>query len=346
MGKRKAVHEEQTIPPSKEAKVTTSQQTLATQTAIEFINEENKAEYKKLILDWLQSDFNRKEKSEHDFWHNRETIEEAFDNCNAMIALNNQNQAVGYMIWDIYDRSAEINIVEVREAYRRQGIFKNMQATFIDKFTDTFVLTGSVLPQSEKAFDNAGWESVIVVPFNRKKYYKIIRPGLPMLDVLPDGCVIAVCSENYHQVQKNPNKYNHLMRYFQIDLDEHQKLHTPIITDFHYEGYIGVYLNKELIVQGKARHIFNNETTLDTANLLIIDRIEPHQPELFNAKGFFNQPQQEAEPLSPFKQNISNYSPFLFNSSPRQISIEEKHEVIEDKCSKKADSRSIYTYGA
>ena len=55
----------------------------------------------------------------------------------------------------------------------------------------------------------------------------------------------------------------------------------------------GIYLNKELIVQGKANHLFENPMCA-SASLLVINKIVPSDPELFISKGFFP-PSQEAQ---------------------------------------------------
>ena len=100
-----------------------------------FINEVNKLQYKKTLLDWLQSDFkNRGEPTPH-FWNNRDMIARAFDDGDAMIVLNNQKEVIGYMIWSFYDGGLEIDIVEVREDHRGQGIFTEMLSALSNKFT-------------------------------------------------------------------------------------------------------------------------------------------------------------------------------------------------------------------
>jgi len=218
-----------------------------------------------------------------------------------MVALNRQKEVVGYMIWAIIGIRAEIDIVEVKADYRRQGICKKMLTSFPRKFTNISVLSASVLPQAEKVFTKADCE-IKYGCNNAKKHIKIIKPGLQPLNTLPNGRVIAVCSQteidgyaDYYTI-KNNSKYKHLIKYFQIDLNENGSLITPIITDFHYEGYIGVYFNKKLIVDGKLRHLFSNDREMCDSglNLLVMNKIQPLNSKLFNEKGFFPLPQRQS----------------------------------------------------
>lgn len=250
-----------------------------------FIAENNKKQYKKALLSWLKSDFIKQGFPQNHFWHNQEIIGNAFDSCHAMVVINKQKKIIGYMIWTSYEGGAEIDIIEVKKEYRKKGIAKKMLSEFSEKFSDVYLLCASVLPQAVEFFTKIGWESTIDHN-QRKKFFKIIRTVLEPLNELPDGKVIGICSEDFYKVKNNPLQYQHLMRYFPIELDADKKLRVPIATTFIYEGYISIYLNKELIAEGKARHLFANQICHGTS-LLVINKIEPLNPELFMKKRFF-----------------------------------------------------------
>lgn len=260
------------------------------QIAIVFINESNKSKYKETVLAWLKSDYeytvlaslksdyHKKEKPEKHFWHNRESIGDAFDSCNAMITLNKQGGFVSFMTWKFYANSigAEIDIVEVKEEYRKQGIFKKMLMAFTENFTNIALLSAFVLEQSEEAFRRTGWEK------QERKHFKVIKPSVPALKSLPDGQVIATCSEDFYRVQNNPEQYKDSMKYFQIQLDNNGRLLTPIVTAHYYEHYIGIYLDKKLVAQGKSKHLFNGEDILGgSREFLVLARMRPLEPKLF-----------------------------------------------------------------
>jgi hypothetical protein len=270
---------------------------------IKFIDEKNKLGYKKQVLKWLESDYYELGQPKNHFWHSQRTIAKSFDDYTAMVALNNQKEVVGYMVWLIIGIRAEIDIVEVKKDYRRRGICKRMLADFSNKFTNISVLSGSVLLQAEKAFEKMDWK-IKYGCNNTKKYIKIIRPGLQPFNILPNDRVIAVCSQteitsneytDCYTIQDNPKKYQHLIKYFKIDLNEDGSLTAPIITDFHYEGYIGVYFNKKLIIEGKLRHIFSNDREMcnNGLDLLVMNKIKPLNLKLFHETGFFPMPQRQ-----------------------------------------------------
>lgn len=383
LGKRKErdLDEEQEISISKAPKLNPDNQTLPTRIIIQFLNEQNKSEYENLVLTWLRSDFDKKKKvaleeleklkteylrkndldlddgfeipeealAINSFWHNRETISRAFNNYQAMVFLNEQQEAIGPMIWDdITDCRANIIIVEVKEDYRRQGIFKKMLTELGNEFTDIHVLSASVLQKAEKVYCQLGWKNTSHFANKNKEYYQIIKDGLSPVSELPNGQVIAICPVDYYEVKNNSDKYRHMMQYFQINLDEDRKSQQPILMEFipnSYENspnnYVGVYFNKELIAEGKAKHIFEYQAFDSINNLLIINRILPINLALFNEKGFFNQYQQQAKfktfPVSVFNQNSAVYSPSFFARRQQQITTEgvQTHEECEAVFSKK-----------
>lgn len=310
----------------------------SSQISFVFVDELNKSKYKKTVLAWLESDYHKKENPEGHFWHNRGLIEESFDDCTAMIALNEQGIFVSYMIWEFFDNDigAEIHIIEVKKEYQKQGIFKKMITDFAEKFTDIAVLSARVLPQSREAFRKAGWEK------QREKHTKTIKPSVLALNSLPDGQVIATCSENFYKVQNNPEQYKDLMKYFQIQLDNNGRLLTPVVTAYYYEHYIGIYLNKKLIAEGKAKHLFNYEDISGCSELLTLARIRPENPELF--KDFLSVVQPIDTTAISTTTSLTNQPPLanppLIFSSAAHSHKPALSKPIEDSFSEKKRTRS------
>ncbi|CAL6098582.1 Conserved_hypothetical protein [Hexamita inflata] len=194
-----------------------------------------------------------------------------------MITVNNKDEIVGYMIWDVCGYAClEIDIAEVKEEYRNRGILKNMIQALQDKYVDVTVLTGQVLDEAQDVFQRMGWEKI-----NKKQdnnfYLKCLKPISKQHNELQDGLCLAVFSKfdledkigiNYFQIKENLDERK--LKYFQIDLDEQGRLITPVVTEFDYEGYIGIYLNKQLIKDGQTKRLFNNNVIYN--NMLILDK--------------------------------------------------------------------------
>lgn len=307
-------------------KLTNEKETnVSSQIIVEFAREENKNSLSKMVLDWLKSDFIKKGKSGIHFWHNNDIIAQAFNDCEALVALNSQKEIVGYMVWNIYDEmAAEINIVEVKEQYRRRGVFKIMLEELSKNFPDVYALSATVLSQSEKIFAKAGWKAI------GKKYIKIIKAGLDAVNNLPDGQVIAVCSIDFYKFKAEPEKHRGLIKYYKINLDGKNKLRQPIITNHHTDGYIGIYANKKLIAEGKAKYLFM-EGYYIKAECLIITRIIPE--DTYDLKDFFAAPSKKAVEQESFsgqkrknessseEQEKLNKKPLLFSSTPLELNI-------------------------
>lgn len=238
-----------------------------------FVTENNKERYKSLVLTWLQSDFNLKKQPFGHFWHNRSIISGAFDQRRALVALNDQQEVIGFMIWSTFGvLRMEIDIVEVKEAYRRQGVFKKAQLELSKKFPEIVILTASVIPQAVSAFRNDGWTKIEnnVNYGTNTTFIKEIKPCLQPFDKLPEGNSIAVCSTNFYEVKAKPEQYKTSMKYFQIAPLANGILPNPIATGFHYEGYVGIYKDKKLVAQGKAKHLFDSKYFDFNFNFLII----------------------------------------------------------------------------
>jgi len=251
-----------------------------------FITGTNLEQYLQAVMSWLEQDFYAKDEPDRHFWHNRGTISEAFCNFQAMVAIQQDtSEVVAYMIWSHPETAAEIDIIEVKQDHRRRGIFSMMQNDFVERYKTVAMLTGAPIPESEHVFDNAGWHKIK----NRNgdiKIYKMVKQSVPPLSELSHGHVVAVCNVDFYEVQRNREKYAKIMQYFPIALDAQDNLLTPIITPSNYDSYVAVYFNGELLVENKARRIF--EGTTWAVGHFVLTQFNATDDSVFENKGFYN----------------------------------------------------------
>lgn len=306
-----------------------------------FVNEANKVNFCRKVLAWLENDFKRKGKPASHFWHNRDSISDSFDSRHGMVVLNEENELIGYMVWTPAGGTEltpvfTIDIVEVLEKYQNQGIFKKMLSEFSSKHSHVCVLKVNSLPQSIEKFKHLGWEDGRIENWedlhllrgpasNENKigyFFKKIHESVPAVEALPDGHVIAVTPVCYYAVEKNPNVYP--MKYFKIKIDSDGKLETPIITRHHPEGYVGVYRDKQLICQQKAKNLFKNSTSYSGINLFVLDRIEPLYPEKFMK--FFQENDIQLEQTSVALKSGDNPDVVMSQRSSIEVAQEPAHK--------------------
>jgi N-acetylglutamate synthase-like GNAT family acetyltransferase len=324
----------------------------ASNVEIIYINAENTGQYLRKVLAWLQFDLNQSKDKSKSFYHNRNTIEKAFAQHTAMVAVKN-NEVVGFMTWNTQKDSceAEIIIVEIKASCRRQGIFAAMLSTFANSFSGIHVLTARALSQADTVFTTMGWTQVQGTKRNEGDlnfYYHVIRPVAPELAALPDGATLAVFSKadvpattelvDAYSVIKGQNRYK--KKYFKLELDSTGQLLVPIVKPFHYEGYVALYHNQKLIAEGKLKHLFQNEHCGD---LLVLQKIKLKNPQhlaqlqlFFEAKNSSSAPPNTLLP-APYQ---STQSVVAIQPDSAQKSEEEKPptSVVSASLSKLLDN--------
>lgn len=251
-----------------------------------FIDEESKFLYQQGVLSWLRLDYVQKGRPSKHFWHNREHIKEAFSDGNVMVVLNQESEIVSFMTYEIIrEILARIDIVEVKESYRRQGIFKMMLEDFLRKFTELYFMFAHVLPQAMTVFDHMSWQKQKEL-HSATRYYRILKPTLMSQDTLPrEGRVIAIYSKeneppastryvDFFQVRERPAEFQ--KKYFLVDLDS--------------EGYVGIYLDGRLIVEGKPKYLFRERVDCTSIDMLVVKRLTAddfNEPRALQEEGFF-----------------------------------------------------------
>lgn len=235
---------------------------------IDFATEANKQEIKQLVLAWLENDFQKKNQPSNHFWHNQSVIANAFDSCSGMVVRDEHQQFVAYMVWSFYSNKtgAEIDIVEVQESYRGQGIFKQMLSAFSNELPQVAVLSVSALEQAQPVFEKLGWQhaassSSSWLRISDRVRFKHVKPAMPTTNILPNGVAIAICSEDFYQVKTHPEHYVDKVSYLTPEIAHDYSLTQPVVATCHKDGYLGFYLDQKLIHECKPKHLTDSPDT-------------------------------------------------------------------------------------
>ena len=269
---------------------------------------------------WLQNDFEQRESPKQHFLNNSSIIADSFREHNGMLALEDNDELVAYMVWSYSGNKKTpvmtIDIVEVLEKHQNKGIFKRMMSALYAKFPHILVFTWQSIADSVEKFRHLGFQER-VDNHGISHFHKQMRDSVIGTDILLEGLAIGITSVDYYEVCKKPDSYP--KKYFGIKVDGNQNLELPIIAPYHKEGYVGVYFNKTLITAGKARHLFK-KGYWGGGNLLVLYKIRPCRPELF--AGFLEVTEEKKE----VEENISETDAAKMVSQP---SSAVEFEVLE-----------------
>jgi ribosomal protein S18 acetylase RimI-like enzyme len=246
---------------------------------LQFSNESNKEELSTMILSWLMNDFVSQtqkigEKPENHFGHDIDTIKEIMQKADILV-LSNAQGLVGYLIWSVVNlHHISIEFMEVSSEYRGKGLARRMIDALIQHLPEVNLLSSmsADTPTAKGFHQHLGWQN------NGKTNYfhKIIRPGLESSQTLPTtGLALSICPYDFYEVHRNLKDYLPKMQYFKLEMGPDGKLLVPIISEFKFEGYIGVHHNGKLIEAGKAKHLFDSEDATDFHSVFLMIKFNP-----------------------------------------------------------------------
>ena len=239
-----------------------------------FADDASKSDFSKITLNYLEKDFASQDNLIPHFFCNKEMIEASFLSNKGLIATYS-NKFAGFLIWDKYELGLEIDIVEVNKDYRKKGIFKRMVNSLIERFPETCVLTGSIVPQSRRIFKKEGWQNIEgCINNNQSRYFKIIRPVAMQYDssfsVKKDEFSIAIAFLN-NDWWNNQNDDEKHKKYFKLNLDKQGNLTVPIVAKCPIpDSEIWIYKGENLIDTGKLKYFLDKSLYEINTNIELI----------------------------------------------------------------------------
>lgn len=226
------------------------------------------------IEKWL---FAERQKTGDGFYCNWNIIKSSYDkNELATISLN--NKTIGFATWRLTsDKTARIEIAEVKPIHRKKGIGKILTNHLLNFLTDkgVYVVDLQCSPYtSEPVWKRLGFVEFPDPPENynfnsgeNKKLYKILTDNLETSSVHNSADTIEVWNnEPYRTNDNTPPTYHWNVEF----IAGTRKLSKPIIHPAHYEWRLRWRINGKTIKDDKIKRF---KTEIDFGTFIIIDEL-------------------------------------------------------------------------
>lgn len=226
------------------------------------------------IEKWLIAE---RQKTGDGFYCNWNIIKSSFDkNELATISLN--NKTIGFATWRLYtDKTARIEITEVKPTYRKKGIGKKLTTHLLNflKNKGVCVVDLQCSPDtSERVWKRLGFVEFPEPPENynfnsndNKKLYSILTEHLQTASVQSADETIELWNDEPYTTDENtPPTYIWNIEF----IDGTRKLSKPIIHPAYYEWRLRWRINGKTIKDDKVKRF---KTEIDFGTFIIIDEL-------------------------------------------------------------------------
>jgi len=226
------------------------------------------------IEKWLIAE---RQKTGDGFYCNWNIIKSSFDkNELATISLN--NKTIGFATWRLTtDKTARIEIVEVKPTHRKKGIGKKLTSQLLNflKNKGVFVVDLQCSPDtSEPIWKRLGFMEFPDPPENynfnfgeNKKLYSVLVESMQTSSVPRTNETIELWNDEPYTTDENtPPTYIWNIEF----INGSRKLSKPIIHPAHYEWRIRWNINGKTIKDDKIKRF---KTEIDFGTFIIIDEL-------------------------------------------------------------------------
>jgi len=226
------------------------------------------------IEKWL---IEEREKTGDGFYCNWDNIKTSFDK-NELATISINNKTVGFATWRIKtDKTARIEIAEVKPTHRKKGIGKKLTTELLTFLKDKniFVVDLQCSPETSEPF----WKSLGFVEFppppenynfnydGNKKLFSILTEYLQASSVQHTDETIELWNQEPYTTDENtPPTYIWNLEF----KNGTRKLSKPIIIQGHYKWRIRWLINGNTIKDDKVKR-FGKE--IDFEDFIIIDEL-------------------------------------------------------------------------
>ena len=226
------------------------------------------------IEKWLIAE---RQKTGDGFYCNLDSIKSSFDN-NKLATISLNNITIGFATWRLTtDKTARIEIAEVRPTHRKKGIGKNLITQLLNFLKEKGVCLVDL--QSSPDTSELVWKRLGFVEFpdqpgncnfnsdDNKKLYKILTEHLQRSSVQRANETIELWDDEPYTTDENtPPTYIWNLEF----VDGTRKLSKPIIHPAHYDWRLRWRINGKTIKDDKVKRFM---TGIDFGTFIIVDEL-------------------------------------------------------------------------
>lgn len=220
------------------------------------------------IEEWLIEEDN---KSNEGFYHHWSMISNAFDEKRLIIITKN-DYAIGFVIYNIFDLTAKIDIAEIKPIERKKGIAKKLINGTLEYFKAKGILVTELFcsPENSEPF----WKKVGFINFPKTINYGQIKMYRPTITCL-DRRISATTNKNVIQLWESHNTEKELPKYvWELEFENQtKKLIKPIILPVSGDWYISINLYGNELIKTKVKRV--RDFDIYYGGFLIITELNP-----------------------------------------------------------------------
>ncbi|WP_417786555.1 GNAT family N-acetyltransferase [Tenacibaculum sp.] len=201
------------------------------------------------IKNWLIEEWNR---TNSGFYCNWNVIADEFSKNNLSIITDN-DYAIGFAVYRIYEFQAIIDITEVKPTERKKGIAKKLINETLEYFKQKGVLVCELFcspENSEPFWKRIGFENFPTIPHNSKiNMFKPLVETLKPMDKAQSDTNISLWNCEPYQADREKAKWNWDLNF----VNDSETLTKPIIFPVSSDWQVKLTKNGEKIISDKVK---------------------------------------------------------------------------------------------
>jgi len=216
------------------------------------------------IEKWLIDELN---KTGIGFYNNWNIIAKAFDK-NELVVLTENDSAIGFLVYNIYEIITKIDIAELNPDYRNKGLGRKLVEDTLSEFKKNGMMVCELFcspENSEPIWKNLGFQNFPDFPYNSKiRMFKALVPSLKISESNEKNERIELWNMEPHLAERNNPEWT-----WNITFKENSReLIEPIIYPAHYDWQLSWKTETETKFENKVKRY--NSDRIEFGSFIVI----------------------------------------------------------------------------